>query len=198
MSWDDVFKLISAAVISIGGGGALICLAVKFFSESIAESLAKKYEHNLAKILEEHKSKLEHKNYVSKTRFDTEFAIYRELSKNFFMLVEDMNTLFPICSYQLQDQNAEYERKTEQYEQANRTVLEAQRALYRNAAFMPQRVFDEYKVILNLCNEQFIAYRNSKDTIPPEVIMKTEKIQTNFNDLNNTIRDYLSKLDVLD
>mgnify|MGYP000712484425 FL=1 len=88
MNWDTVFKIVLSIVGSVGGAGAIIAFAVKFSANLIADKLKKKYELETTKKLEEYKSKLENKNYISKTRFDTEFSIYRTLSVAFFDMVK--------------------------------------------------------------------------------------------------------------
>lgn len=45
------------------------------------------------------KYKLEKINYISKTKFDVEFAVYRELSENIFNLVTYSSLLFPDYMY---------------------------------------------------------------------------------------------------
>ena len=55
MNWDDVFKIIMVAVGSVGGIGAVIVLLVQYTSNIIADRLAKKYEANLQKEIEQYK-----------------------------------------------------------------------------------------------------------------------------------------------
>ena len=83
MSWEDICKIILAALASVGGVAGLIVLAVKFASNIIADRLSQKYEIKLQKDLEEFKSNLSKKEYVSKTKFDKEFSLNRELSSAF-------------------------------------------------------------------------------------------------------------------
>ena len=95
MSWADIWKIILAALASVGGVAGLIVLAIKFASNIIAERLSQNYELKLQKELEAFKSTLTKKEYVSKARFDAEFNIYRELSKAFFNMARDINSLVP-------------------------------------------------------------------------------------------------------
>ncbi|MEG2014069.1 MAG: hypothetical protein RR063_12875, partial [Anaerovoracaceae bacterium] len=77
--WQTVFAIIG----SVGGAGVIIAAVVKFSSDKIAERLSAKYQLKLDKELEAFKGRLDRKNYVSRVRFDAEFAIYRELSQVF-------------------------------------------------------------------------------------------------------------------
>ena len=90
MSWGDIWKIILAALASVGGVAGLIILVVKFASNVIAERLSQKYQISLEKELESHKSKLDSKNYISKARFDREFAMYQELAEKHMTMVYDM------------------------------------------------------------------------------------------------------------
>lgn len=95
MSWADIWKIILAALASVGGVAGLIVLAIKFASNIIAERLSQKYELRLQKELEAFKSILTKKEYVSKARFDVEFKIYRELSQVFSEAIEGVHGIIP-------------------------------------------------------------------------------------------------------
>ena len=88
MSLNDILKIALMIIGCFGGVGAIVSATVEFTSEKIAERLEKKYELRLNKELEDFKNKLENKSYVSKTRFDTEFNIYRQLSESTVIMVK--------------------------------------------------------------------------------------------------------------
>lgn len=75
--------VVIASIISAGGIGGIVVAVIKFSSSIIADRLSKKYESKLETALEKQKAELSKKEYVSKTRFDTEFSIYRELTSVF-------------------------------------------------------------------------------------------------------------------
>lgn len=77
MSWEDVWKIILCAISSAGGIGIVIIAIIKFSASRIAEKLSKKYEMKLQKELEKYKSGFDNKIYISKTKFDIEFDLYR-------------------------------------------------------------------------------------------------------------------------
>ena len=81
MNWNQLTEIAMAVVISFGGAGAIIAAIVKFAVNKIASALEKKYEIKMSKEIEKFKNALENKSYISKTRFDAEFSIYRQLSK---------------------------------------------------------------------------------------------------------------------
>ena len=85
---NEVSKVVLAVLTSVGGISGLLILTIKISVNTIAERLEQKYSLKLDKELEKYKSNLDNKIYISKTKFDTEFNIYRELSKVFFEMVK--------------------------------------------------------------------------------------------------------------
>lgn len=85
MNWEDVWKITVSIVGGLGGITVIFAAIVRYLSDFIADRLSKKYELRLSKELENYKSSLENKTYISRAKFDTEFAIYRELSSDFQM-----------------------------------------------------------------------------------------------------------------
>ena len=79
MSWADIWKIILAALASVGGIGGLIIFVIKFSSNLIAERLSQKYQLSLQKELEKYKAGVENKTYISKARFNREFSMYLRL-----------------------------------------------------------------------------------------------------------------------
>lgn len=90
MSWADIWKIILAALASVGGVGGLIILVIKFSSNLIAERLSQKYQLSLQKELEKYKAGVENKTYISKARFDREFSMYQDLCEKNITMVYDM------------------------------------------------------------------------------------------------------------
>lgn len=81
MNWAEVGQIVLCAIGSAGGIGAIIVCTVKWSANRIADRLSKKYELKLQKEMELYKAGVENKIYISKTKFDTEFELYRRLSK---------------------------------------------------------------------------------------------------------------------
>lgn len=210
MYWDEVWKIILATLASAGGISGLIIIAVKFSSNIIAERLSKKYELKMSEELERYKSNLDSKIYISKTKFDTEFNIYRELSKAFFNMVKDINIMIPNgSSTKPFDKDVREKQEKDSYSNAVSSVGIAQDILNGNAPLIPDNFIKEYNELLTLSKMQlyafeqrwnvlYIASQAEKEKLGPEEYMRTGEIDQKLNELNNSIRDYLSKLDVLD
>ena len=84
MEWDDIWKIVLGVITSLGGFSVIFIAVIKFSSDIIAKRLEEKYTLKLNKELEKYKSNLDNKIYITKTKFDAEFSIYRDLSKVFF------------------------------------------------------------------------------------------------------------------
>ena len=210
MNWDTVLKIVLSIVGSVGGAGAIIAFVVKFSANLIADKLKKKYELETTKKLEEYKSKLENKNYISKTRFDTEFSIYRTLSVAFFDMVKNISVMIPEGYTQVPADpkvKKEYDKKV--YNLALTAVVKAQDTLNGNAPFISEDMYNEYSAILKLCNLQlevfsnrwnvlYLASQEEQEKLDLEDYKRTGTINESMKELNNKVRKYISTLDVIE
>lgn len=208
MSWVDVGQIATAAIISAGGIGAIIVGAAHFSANQIADRLSKSYESKLAQELEKYKAELSKKEYVSKTRFDTEFQIYRDLNVVFFELVKEINVLIPHgLTNKPADAQEREELENEQLQEARRLAVDAQDTLNKNAPFIPEPFYDTYDSILRKCFMQidvilqkFNVLNMCPDKGKPQIddYKRTDEINQEFRENNNAIRKYLASLDVVE
>lgn len=210
MSWADIWKIILAALTSVGGIAGLVVLAVKFASNIIAERLSKKYEIKLQKDLEEYKSNLSKKEYVSKTKFDTEFSLYRELSSAFADMVKAISILVPSGYVRVPaDLEARRSLEARHFDAAVPAVEKAQDTLNANIPFIPETIYSGYYEILKLAylqlgeyEDRFVVtdfrHKKEKETFSQEAYARTREMADKWRTLNSTIREYISTLDVMD
>lgn len=207
---NKVWEIVLAVVAGLGGVGVVFGAVIYFTSNFIAERLQKKYELKLNEKFEKYKADIDNKTYISKTKFDAEFGIYRSLSKAFFDMVKNISILIP-QGFVLVPADKEQQKKAdiEQYNSATKAVELAQDELNGNAPFIPENFYNEYDKIIKLCTYQLnefnrrwtISCRGSqkdKETISVEAYDRTGEIIKKFKKLNNEIRKYLSNLDVLE
>lgn len=207
---DNVWEIIISLVASVGGIGVIFTAVTYFSSNFVAERLQKKYDLKLNERFENYKANVENKKYISKTKFDAEFALYRSLSKAFFDMVKNISVMIP-QGYTTVPADKEVRKKVdeEHYKTALSSVVTAQDELNSNAAFIPEKFYDAYEEIRKLCvlqlsefeqrwNVLYLASQEEKETIPPEAYKRTGEINEKFKTLNNEIREYLDKLDVLE
>jgi uncharacterized membrane-anchored protein YhcB (DUF1043 family) len=208
--WNYIWKIVLTLLVSIGGIGAVFTAVVKFSSGIIAERLSKKYEIKLNKEFEKYKTTLENKNYISKAKFDTEFSIYRDLSIAYSEMTKHISILIPVgISSVPVEENAKKEYDKEIYKNALESLVKAQDILYGNIPFIPEEFAEGYTDILGLCNIQlkmferrwnvgFCGTYQEKCCFCSEEYQRTQDIQEKLKVLNKHIRNYLSKLDVLE
>lgn len=207
---DQVCKICFDLVAAIGGIGVIFIMVVKFSSNLIADKLQKKYDLKLNEELERYKANIENRKYISKTKFDAEFQLYRNLSKCFFNMVKAISILIPPGVVMVPaDKEIKKKQDEQHYSEALSAVVIAQDELNSNVAFISEEFYDKYEEIRKLCMEQLHEFEErwnvgsvvtqiEKETISKDAYRRTEEINKKFKDLNNQIRTYLDKLDVIE
>ena len=207
MPWGDIWKIVLSVIAGFGGISGLIVLVIKFSVNIIADNLSKKYELKLNEKLEEFKSQLDKKNYVSKTRFDTEFSVYKDLSKVFFEMVRNISWLIPIgISTALTNEEKQKQQEKEIYLKAHQSAITAQDTLNSNIPFIQEKHYEMYGEILKLCNKQLLVFENrwnasylseESKSLKDEDYERTDEIQRRHKELCIEIRNYLESLEII-
>ena len=210
MDWNSIWQIVLTAIASVGGISGVIIIAVKFSANLIAEQLSKKYELKLSKEMELYKASIENKTYITKTKFDTEFSIYRSLSKKFFQMVKDVYIMIPDGYTQVSaDKDIRKKHDEEHYSTAISSIVAAQDELNENAPFILEEFFDGYSELLKISNMQtnafsqrwnklYFAAQEEKERLDFKDYKRTEELKTKHEELNKKIRKYLSELDVIE
>ena len=212
MTWEAVWKIISAAILSAGGIGAVIVAVVCFSANKIADRLSKKYDLKLEQELEKYKTTLSQKEYITKTRFDAEFAVFRELNSSFFVAVRNINSIIPSTGvmYVPVDPEERKRRDIEHYDEANKASIHAQDVLNENISFIPQKFYERYDELLSLCYKQLDIEReryvmvfgpsaqSTEDIKKPEDYERTEEINELFLEIGGEVREYFDSLEVIE
>ena len=210
MDWNDVWKIVLCAVGGAGGIGAIIVGAVKYSSDMIADRLSQKYEAKLQKDLEHYKANLDNKIYITKAKFDAEFALYRDLTSKFFDMVKAVTTMIPAGYAEYPADKADREKyEDELYNRARKTTVVAQDTLNANIPFIPETLYEKYEEILGLSRGQlgvfelrwnvgYLATEEEKKKFSHEDYQRSRDILTKLSNLNKDLSTYLSKLDVLE
>ena len=208
MNFETIIQITLAVIVSAGGIGGIIIAVVKFSAGLIAERMNKKFESTLNKEIEKYKSELGRKEYISKARFDTEFGIYRELSKAFFDLVLDIDTLVPAGYNERPADKEAYEKFLEDaWHAATKSLQTAQETIVQNAPFIPEDMYNDYQELVRLSRLQIGAYtkrfnvlylaaKEEKESYTREDYSRAREIQEKYAALNKKVRNYLASLDV--
>ena len=209
----DLFQVLSiatACIVSAGGVGGIAIAVIKFSSNIIAERISAKYENKLERALEKYKTELSKKEYVSQVKFDAEFEIYRTLSKEFSTAVKNISLMTPDgMAYFPADEDKRKEYENNNYVNANNAIVMAQDALYANGAFISEDLYNKYNEILALCGQQlnafqrrynvlYFASQEKKESYTDKEYERTTTIKEKWLELNNCVREYISKLEVID
>ena len=210
MDFSQIASIATACIVSAGGVGGVAMAVVKFTSNIIADKISAKYENKLEQALEKYKTELSKKEYVSQVRFDAEFEIYRTLSKEFSTAVKNISLMIPdgiACFPADEEKRTEYENKI--YVDTNNAVVVAQDVLYANGAFISEELYNKYNEILTLCSQQlnafqrrynvlYFASQEKKENYTDKEYERTTTIKEKWLELNNCVREYISKLEVID
>lgn len=195
-------------IASFGGIGAIIVAIVKISGDILAKNLAKRYEHQLALDREQYKKQLEKKNYISKVKFDSEFAIYREMSEATMNMVFKSGELIKLIDQLPEDTNEQKKIFYKRFFEATNTYNAANRCLMRNAPFIPENVFKQFSSLRDKCLLQLIDYKTfyldsdwkeNRRELRNEyrnAANRTKIISDELNILMEQLRIYLEKLDV--
>ena len=209
MSWSDVVRIVMTAIASVGGIGVIIVWIIKFLANKIAERISKNFQETLDEKLEKYKSELSKKEYVSKTKFDTEFILCRELSSAFAEMVKCVCILIPSGLTKVPSDKKErlnYEKKC--YESACPAFIKAQDTLNANIPFITEDIYEGYKELLGLAHMQLNEYtqrfvvtdlrpQSEKESFSDKAYARTEELTQKWIKLNQKIREYISTLDVM-
>lgn len=205
------------------GGVAILSVIMTFITHKINTRFEKRIEHKYDQKLEElkaeldkqreiHKSMLEKRNYVSKTRFDTEFAVCKELMMSCELMIDSIHTLFPnvelIKAYGSGNMWTAHHQK--QWANAADTVKAFSNKLEGYAPFISKEIYDEFRTVLNICKKNVYHYLcfNPDDPMYINVSkeQKTEMLTKAFEDslrlsdmlstIAGRIRQYFQNMDI--
>lgn len=204
----DIWSVTGAILASLGGASVIIGIIVKFTSSQIADALQKKYQFNLDKEMEQYKSKLAGKEYVSKAYFDREIEIYADVFSSIFNMVRDILVMIPSGFTTIPADKAErLEADKRHYEKAYESVCIAQNSLNCNAPFISEQIYDACQEIQKLCNLQLDEYENrfvvsdirpqeEKECFSRDAYKRSREISTKYSEVVKLIRDYLKTLEI--
>jgi hypothetical protein len=149
------------------------------------------------------------KNYISKTRFDTEFKIYQEISESVLTLVSEISVLFPHGLDTFPKNEAEDLTLFEElFQKASETYNLASRTINKYAPFISKKIFELLEILKNKCRLQIYWYGEfalkGRDASSTQVLIdeykncgrRTAEIIENQNIVLDYLRTYLENLDV--
>lgn len=181
--------------------------------ENHKSGLGKELENlksGLGKEMESFKSKLEKKKYVSKVRFDTEFALFKDLWCTCRKMVNDVYFVYPTFANVPADEETRKKYEQNVYETAHNSYKVFIELLENNAPFISAGIYEKFNDIGQLCRKNLNLYEErwnrgrlfvwegsqEKRDAEWEAYMRTDEFNQKYNALINELRTYLNKLDV--
>lgn len=209
IAWIEVLKIVAGVIAALGGGGAIVAGLSSWLGKVWADRLMAEEKAKYEKELERLTKQLERKNYVSKVRFDAEFAIYRELSKTLVIVVQDTSLLFPVggLQYAPASEQAKKQMYKEYYEDAYKSYTDFSNCLASNSAFIAEDIYQDFESIRKKVCQQVNFYPTIIGMVnTPDLSRKkieecwsyTAEVYVEQQKLQNKLREYLKTLDVLD
>lgn len=214
IDWQKITEIALTCIASVGGVGAIIIGVVKFAGDRIAERLSVKYQLQLDKEKERYKTELSKKEYVSKTRFETEFRMYQELSEKIITSVYDAGEASVIA------QGAPYSIDELQIfiERFCNDLNETSRVNRRYAAFIAKEMYEKFFQIEKKTGEVFSLikawrqyktgeifsiriqddYYANQQEAEQAIIKKQKRLSDDLNAVIFELREYLGKLEVVE
>ncbi len=215
MDWDSVWKVVSAAIASAGGAGAIIYAVAKVLAARIADRMFEKFkaenQHEFNKLMAEYQTALEKQKHASEVFFDTEFKAYEELIIRFNELINAAFPLFPAGltigkkmdtdEELLSDCNEKLNIASEKYRDAN-SILAAK------SIYIPKVTYTKFEDILKKVNLQIFDYYTMnpykmKYERDVEIIKarrinveRTKEINNDWNNLVDELREHLQSLSI--
>ena len=206
-SWTDVLKIVAGVIAALGGGGAIVAGLSSWLGKVWADRLMAKETAKFREDLERLTKQLERKNYVSKVRFDAEFAIYRELCENTDEMERAVYMLFPSGLNSLpKDEDKQKKLFQERYKKAHSAYIKANQSLAKNSAFISKDIYDLFFHINDLCRIQVNLYPEYLELRTEDIFQdvfrkcweRTSEIEKEYKILQEKLREYLRNLDVVD
>ena len=218
MTWEDVFKIVGAAIVSLGGAAVIVRWFVNITANHLSERMLRQYDAKLNKDIERYKHELqletekyrqktENLNFVTRKQFETEFSAYQALFDNLFGFAVYTRELFPVFDMLPEEETERkevYKKRYQDYQLAFNTFSEV---LEKNAPFIPESHYNMFDSIRKRAYElgcmfpeiRIIddpAFRSDHAKMARENYKKTTEFTEEVAQAKKTIRDYLATLRV--
>lgn len=159
-----------------------------------------------AKIADSSRVKNDNRLYISKTQYDLEFGIYRELSKKAFSLIVDLSIIYTNSHFRTNDEKKNPAEEIRHFKNVTNDICDVQDILHENAPFIPESIYDKYDELYSLAKEQFWVYlddmkkcleNNLPLPITDESKERVERIDALYSSINKELRKYLFSLAIV-
>ena len=214
MDWAKIAEFAFSCIVAVGGIGAVFTGVVKWSSDIIADRLSRKYQIQLEKEKEKYKTELSRKEYISKTRFEAEFSMYKELSEKNISMVYCVGEATVITRWA----PCPDDEITDVMQRLCDQINAAELANKRYAPFIQEVFFDKYCMLEKQATEIFRLFKawkqyrdgeqfafvigenlyHNQEEVQEAIGTKQKALSNNSDNLLKELREHLRTLDVLE
>lgn len=214
MKIEYFWSLVATCIVSAGGVGGIITAVIKFSSDFIAEKVASRYEYKLEKALEKYKTELSKKEFISKTRFETAFKMYQELSeKNLAMVycagqsilvlreksldlneIEGFIEYFCNCLNDAEVMNKRYAPFIDEDLYYKYYILNKD----SSEIFRLMKAWKQYRAGNSFCCHISEGVYHNQSEVEQAIIEKQKALSGHSDEILKQLRDYLTSLEVIE
>lgn len=214
MNMVQIGTLAVACIVSAGGIGGIVIAVIRFSSSIIADRLSSKYEYKLKKALEQQKTELSKKEFISKTRFETAFRMYQELcERNLTMVycagqavvvlrgiacfkdeIEDFIEHFCNCLNDAELMTKRYAPFIDENLYKNYLLLHKE----SSEIFQLMKAWKQYHLGEEFCCRISDALYQDKSEVEQAITEKQKCLSDHSDSILKQLRDYLNTLEVIE
>lgn len=177
---DFLSKVALIFITGVGGVSGIVAIVLKFSELLIDKKIDKKNNEQLAML----QADIDKKQYISQVRFDTEFKVYRDISRKFGQMILEMN-VYALGTV----------RKSNDISGLKQMAYEAVSELYAVAPFMQKGLYSSFAEIYDMCRD--IISTLQAGNVDECLEKKINMVYNKYNDVIDEVRNYASKLEVL-
>lgn len=177
---DFLLKVAVIFATGVGGVSGIVAIVLKFSESFIEKKIDKKHNEQLA-ILQ---ANIDKKQYISQVRFDTEFKVYRDLSRKFGQMILEMN------AYVLGNV-----RTKDNISRLKQIAYEAVSELYASAPFIQKELYTSFAEIYDICRDIISTLQD--EYVDECLEKKVNMVYNKYNNVIDAVRNYTSKLEVI-
>lgn len=156
-------------------------------------------------LIEKKRAKNDGRIHVSKTQFDLQIEIYKQLSSAFFHVLVNLNTLE--SKKEGKHFYKDKELNQNDYIRLVEVTSKAQDLLYENAPFIPEDIYEKYDRVNNLINNHFWKYMDNihyvskvEDGVKSAEDIEdiTDVVEHLLREINATIRARIADMSIIE
>lgn len=197
MNVDDILKVATAIITSIGGSAVIIVAIAKWFGEVLAQKLLSNINHKNEKDIEQYKSKLQnmsvefsalvdHSVEVTKKQYDMEIEIYKKIWNALYDVYNCLSYIDDFENPSGGDSEEYIGKLVQHYSDFLQKVDSLKREIDSVAPFYKKSVYNNLCKVKDKCFELLVILKESTNVCGLSI--------DNVNKINTSIRPEMERL----